>query len=316
MFFKSFQNFSGAKRLFLGTFLAIIISVACFYIFKIIGAFIFGINYSEYSQTVAHAITSKSNKDIIYYTLVTQSINFFLIPSLIIIKARTNDICQYWGMNKKLNLFFLFIIIQLIISNIPGMNMWAYLNNLLTELIIPPYSPLHKLYIENTLLTDFLLKTDSYSLLFINLICMAIIPAVAEEFFFRGTIQRLLFGFSKNYRASIFITATLFSLLHGDLYNFFPRLFMGIIFGYLCWYTNSIWVPILAHFIHNATVVTTFFLIEKNMITPHIITIGEPQNGLFFGITSIVWVGISLFLIIKLKSSFDLSEHNEQPKEQ
>jgi len=50
-----------------------------------------------------------------------------------------------------------------------------------------------------------------------------------------------------------------FSLIHFQFYGFFPRLFLGALFGYLFLWSGNIWVPILAHVVNNGLFVLTAF---------------------------------------------------------
>jgi hypothetical protein len=53
---------------------------------------------------------------------------------------------------------------------------------------------------------------------------------------------------------AVWVTSLIFSLVHFQFYGFLPRLFLGALLGYLFLYTGNLWIPILFHFINNATV--------------------------------------------------------------
>ena len=89
----------------------------------------------------------------------------------------------------------------------------------------------------------------------INLLVMALCPAITEEFFFRGALRRVVERFGAGPRASVWIVAVLFSAIHLQFYGFVPRMLLGAYFGYLLLWTRSIWVPVCAHFVNNATAV-------------------------------------------------------------
>lgn len=88
-----------------------------------------------------------------------------------------------------------------------------------------------------------------------TLIALAVIPAIGEEFIFRGCIQRMLSRKLNNVHAPVWISALLFSLLHFQFFGFLPRLVLGAGLGYLFLYSKNIWLPILAHFLNNAIAV-------------------------------------------------------------
>ncbi|MBR5783987.1 MAG: CPBP family intramembrane metalloprotease, partial [Bacteroidales bacterium] len=53
------------------------------------------------------------------------------------------------------------------------------------------------------------------------------------------------------------------------LFNFIPRFIMGILLGYIFYFTKSIWASILVHFMNNASVVVmTVFMGVEEMNNP------------------------------------------------
>ena len=93
-----------------------------------------------------------------------------------------------------------------------------------------------------------ILQSDQLGL---NLFVFALVPALCEEFFFRGILQRKL-GELMTESLAIFLTALLFSLVHFQFSGFFSRLFLGFLLGWLLWRSGSIFLSILAHFVFNA----------------------------------------------------------------
>lgn len=99
----------------------------------------------------------------------------------------------------------------------------------------------------------------------------AVLPAVFEEWFFRGILQRDLTKLVRNDYLAIVITAIIFSLIHFDMANFVSRFILGLLLGLLFFYSKSLWVNILVHFLNNLFAVLLLFSVdEKN--------INEPSN--------------------------------------
>ncbi|MHA4843221.1 CPBP family glutamic-type intramembrane protease [Flavitalea antarctica] len=86
----------------------------------------------------------------------------------------------------------------------------------------------------------------------INVIVIALLPAICEEMFFRGAMQRVIIQLTRNPWLGIIVTAALFSALHFQFQGFIPRMFLGVVLGALYWFSGSLWTCILAHFITNA----------------------------------------------------------------
>jgi membrane protease YdiL (CAAX protease family) len=98
----------------------------------------------------------------------------------------------------------------------------------------------------------------------ISLLVIALLPAMFEEMFFRGALQQVMIGWTKNVFTGIFITSVLFSAVHISYYGFLPRLFLGITLGYIFYYSKNIWLNILMHFLNNAIGVTQLYLLSQH----------------------------------------------------
>ena len=103
------------------------------------------------------------------------------------------------------------------------------------------------------------IMVDRIDLLLLNLLAIAILPAIGEEFFFRGALQHIFKRIFHNEYVAIWVVAIIFSAIHVQFYGFFPRMLLGVFFGYMLVWTRNIWVPIVAHFVNNATIVLMAF---------------------------------------------------------
>ena len=116
------------------------------------------------------------------------------------------------------------------------------------------------------------LKVDHIGDVLINVLVIALIPAVCEEICFRGALQRVIIHITKNAWIGIVVTSILFSALHLQFQGFLPRMFLGLILGAIYWYSGSLWPSILAHFVNNAiqVIVVSYApgYIEKNPPIP------------------------------------------------
>lgn len=135
--------------------------------------------------------------------------------------------------------------------------------------------------------------------LILNLFMMAFVAAVGEELFFRATLQKMLIKGTGNIHAGVWIAAAIFSFVHFEFFGFVPRMLMGVYLGYLFVWSKSIWVPIFAHFLNNATVVFISFLEERHLVPQKIEEIGNDQSQLGYVIGSIILVTVLLFVIYK-----------------
>ena len=100
----------------------------------------------------------------------------------------------------------------------------------------------------------------------VNLILIAIIPALAEELLFRGCVQQVMKEWFRNVHVAIWVTAFIFSFIHFEFYGFLPRLLLGAMLGYLFYWSGSLWVPIIAHTLNNGLQVLLSYLYDHGMI--------------------------------------------------
>lgn len=87
--------------------------------------------------------------------------------------------------------------------------------------------------------------------LWINLIVFALTPAICEEAFFRGFVQKQ-FQRALPLHAAIWVSAAVFSFVHFQFFGFFSRMVVGAILGYLYAYGRNLMAPVMAHFFFNA----------------------------------------------------------------
>ena len=134
------------------------------------------------------------------------------------------------------------------------------------------------------------------------LIIVAVVPAIGEELLFRGVLQKVLVNWTKNAHLGIWVTAILFSALHMQFFGFFPRFLLGVLFGYLFYWSNSLWLPILGHFINNGTVVMVAFLYPEFLNKTDDV-FGEDSMSTLYYIGSLIVSMTILFLIWKMNQS-------------
>ena len=95
-----------------------------------------------------------------------------------------------------------------------------------------------------------------------NMLVFAVLAGVCEEFFFQGALQPLMMNWTKNPHIGILLTALIFSALHFQFYGFIPRFLLGVYLGYLFYWSRSLWLPILAHVLHNALSLMVDFTLQ------------------------------------------------------
>jgi len=91
------------------------------------------------------------------------------------------------------------------------------------------------------------------------------------------------------------ITSLIFSLMHFDYYGFLPRLFMGIVLGYVYLCTGNIWYGIIFHFFNNAIPITGYWLLSRGYNTTAMVEFGS--EGFARWIALVFFLGLTVFIL-------------------
>ena len=109
--------------------------------------------------------------------------------------------------------------------------------------------------------------TSNYPGFLFNILLLAIIPAVGEELFFRGILQKLCIGIFKNNIIGIIITSFLFGVLHFQIDNLLSIIFASILLGLIYDYSNNLLLTIILHFAFNLFALLSMQAIKINLIS-------------------------------------------------
>lgn len=98
---------------------------------------------------------------------------------------------------------------------------------------------------------------------FSTIVAVVIAPAILEELFFRGALQNLFTRVGTSHGSAIWASALIFSALHLQFEGFLPRLFLGVILGYLYHWSGSLTTAVIAHAFNNALALMMFTYFES-----------------------------------------------------
>lgn len=157
-----------------------------------------------------------------------------------------------------------------------------------------------------TEVTEKMLNVNNVSGLVVNIIMIAGLAALGEELLFRSLLQTSLIKICKNAHVGIIIASVIFSFIHFEFYGFLPRLVLGLLLGYMFYFSGSIWVPMLMHFLNNGTVVVLYFLNNKGFTNIDLETFGKTSTPVL--IASIIAMAALFYCSIKCSKK----EHEEK----
>ncbi len=254
--------------------------------------------------TIIEERNAQDHIELMKFLQVLYSIGLFLIPALLAGFLIQKDAWNFLAANRSPNIAVTIIVILLIVFSIPWINYLGYLNE---QLSLPyRWTDLMDRIRQSDedsweLMKSYLSANNIWGLLF-NLFMIALIPAIGEEFLFRGILQRIFREWFNNPHIAVWLAAILFSLAHYQFLGFMPRIILGALFGYIFLWTHNIWLPVVAHFINNTVGVVYYYLFLQGKIGLDPQQLGMQQNPVPFITGSILLTIIGLIVIWQLRN--------------
>jgi membrane protease YdiL (CAAX protease family) len=230
------------------------------------------------------------------------AVGLFLVPPLvygIVASKKPFEKLSLNRLNKPINYILIFLLMLL---STPFLSWLIELN---ANMVLPDFLNGIEQWMRNSenqaaQLTRAFLTFDGVGSLLYILIIVAIVPALGEELLFRGVLQKIFINWTKNPHVGIWITSILFSALHMQFFGFFPRLLLGLMFGYIFWWSKSLWLPIVGHFINNGSVVIVSYFYPESINEADISIFKENENSVLFYIISFIVSALIFFSIRKI----------------
>lgn len=229
-----------------------------------------------------------------------QSLGFFVVPPIILAVLWSREPLHWLKADKKPQPAALLLVLVIMWTAMPAINLLGEWNQsvVLPESLSGLEESIKSMEADAKLFTEKILAVDTVGGLLFIIGLIALVPAVGEELFFRATIQQL-FRSKMGATAAIWLTALIFSFIHFQFYGFIPRMLLGALMGYLMVWSGSLWYPIVAHFVNNATVVVVVFAERKGWINFDLETFGSAGTAAA-GYLSIVVATLLLLLFRNL----------------
>lgn len=289
-----YQSFSLSKQFFL-LFLLIFV---CFFVANLIGmsgSLLFG----------ASSLTDLQNENTIFslkFLQALSSVGIFIVPPFLFAYLSGNSLSFKSVSRQQLMLTAVIMFFAMPLINV--LSLWN------EQLHLPGFLESVEAWMRAAeakamAITEAFLAVNTPLGLAVNILIIAIIPALGEELLFRGVVQKELSKWSGKVHLSIWITAFLFSAIHLQFLGFFPRFLIGGLLGYMFYWSGSIWLPILAHFVNNAVAVILYYMVAKGRLEADVETIGVNEGQTSMLLISFLSVGLLLYLLreISLKKA-------------
>lgn len=183
----------------------------------------------------------------------------FFVPVHFFALICYKDPYHFLGFNARFNYRQIFLVIGILILTFPLSGALSELNKIIP--IPKDWAIKFKaMELARQAQEAALIHIDSIKKLLISLLVIAFLPAVFEETFFRGGLQNILTRWFKGPWAAIILTSIIFSLVHLSYYGFLVRFSLGLILGFIFYYSRNLWLNILLHFLFNGVQVIALYI--------------------------------------------------------
>lgn len=254
----------------------------------IAGILVFRIPLSEWMNLLD--ISNPFNVPVLKFLQITQSLSIFVVPPVVFGWFYIRDPWLYLNINKSPEKKLAGTVLLVAILIMPVLNLLSVLNQAmqLPDFLSGIENWMKRSEEQAAELTSAFLTVDTFTGYLINVLMVALIPAFGEEFFFRGVLQKVFQRWFRNPHVAIIFVAIIFSAFHMQFYGFLPRFALGVLFGYLFFWSGNIWYPVLAHMINNFLPVTLTYFFRSRFDPADLDEVGTGPDAWLWAIPAIM----------------------------
>jgi uncharacterized protein len=232
--------------------------VACFVIGGVASIPIWVVMTGKSMLNMTKDMLDPANINAVKVIQVVSTVIVFFIPAVVTARIASAKPFQRLGFFGGVKINRAVVAVLLMLCAVPLVGFLAEVNKAIpiTASMKKLFDGLESQYAEQVkLIATFKTPVDYILALFI----IALFPALVEEVFFRGAMQSIFMRWFKIPWLVIFITGLIFSAIHFSWYGFIPRMALGMVLGYIFYYTGNLWYSIIAHFFNNALMITILY---------------------------------------------------------
>ena len=218
----------------------------------------------------------------LYANIVLQDVLVFMVPAIAAMALCYYNPLRVMGLSQAPSWKGIALAVLVCVVSLPAMNWLVEWNKSmqLPQALSGLEQWMQAMEKQGEQMTQGMLQHQSVPGLLANVLVVGFLAGLSEEIFFRGGMLKM-FSRSGNYtHVAVWAVAIIFSAIHMQFYGFVPRMLLGAWFGYLLWWTRSLWVPIIAHALNNSLVVVFTWVEERGMVdSGSFDQMGLPQEG-------------------------------------
>jgi membrane protease YdiL (CAAX protease family) len=245
-------NESPLLQLFVSLLIILGVGMVLAFILFFAGQLIFSSDLNVFQKTAS--ALKYNDLAFMRYILMVQDVAVFIIPSLIILRLMRPDDAERMSEIKVPQLKEIGLVIILAFCIFPITSFTGQINSAmhLPDSLSGVEQWMTRQEDKADDLLDMLIVADTFPAMLLNLLMIAVLPAIAEELIFRGVFQKIFYRLFRSGHLAIWFSAFLFSTIHFQFFGFIPRLILGLVFGYLFYWSGTLWLPVISHFVNNA----------------------------------------------------------------
>jgi membrane protease YdiL (CAAX protease family) len=209
---------------------------------------------------------TRENVGAMRWLTIAAQLGFILVPTLLLTKlfaTRLRDVFRFRvpGLRESTVALIALVSLQRVFESYMYFQERVPLPDLIRDII----EPLKKLLEE---VTKILVRADSPVELLAVILVVAVMPSIVEELLFRGLIQKIFERLMSPVVAAI-LAGTIFGLYHFNPFEIVPLVGLGVFFGLLRYRSQSLLVPIVAHFLNNLmAVLASYYGLDSDNALP------------------------------------------------
>lgn len=281
--------------------------VLCASVFGLLGAvsgsLIFGLGTSDFSALLSGSAGFENTGFLKYYNAMS-TFGAWVASGYLLSKFRSYKLNTLWKFYKPLNPATWYMLLPLFVSAVFA-SAWLLEFNMGLKFPSAIESFFESFKTGNML--ERMLQMNSPTDFLLNLLVIAVLPAVFEEIFFRGTLQPMIGGIFKNHHAGIILSSLIFALIHLNITQLIPMMCLSLLLGYLLHYSGSIYTSIIIHFLNNAMAVTAYYFKDSSELAKQV-----TDDSLAPGVPLFLFFSTAAVLIImRVKSLNQLNPDHE-----
>ncbi len=254
--------------------------------------------------------TSLSQRTVLLIGSVMQNLMAFILPAVIVAwLSKPSAPMRYLGATTAVSWKWIAAAVVLFILMLPALNQIIFWNAHFTF-------PSSMSGIETTMreweqnaaeMTEVILAGNSWSTLISGVLIVGVITGIAEETFFRAGLQKAFTSAGVNPHIAVWGAAFIFSAVHFQFFGFIPRLLLGAMFGYLYYYSGSLWTAAFVHALNNSIVVVCSWLSARGAGAVNPEQIGVSSTGISW-LFVLSCLATTLFIILLIRKHHGAKE--------